>query len=286
MYANDQDEQKTSIIDVLNKIDKEPNEPLNNNTTFNNIDERKHITANYSGFYMMVNFIENNKSDIPEGLRNNCMQNEYGFTLAMYWIRIMRDYIYKMIMGGKINDTVPLWMRHNPEIRDNRGWTIAMHWVMIFKCDVPLWMRHDPCIRNSMGKTIGMFYLAVLSDIQDTSLPQHNNLTPETFLPLWMIHSADIYDEDGYNIIDYWLKFTNLDIPNWMLHENLNKQNKMGETLAMSWIIHRKNIPPDYIKCDNTIKTTYGMTIEDIFRKYISSYCIPDWICGKQEENI
>lgn len=287
MYANDNVNQKTSIIDVLDEIDKESNESLNDSaTTFDNSVVRKHV-VNYSGFYMMVKFIEKNKSDVPESLRNNCMQNEYGFTLAMYWIRIMQNYIYKMIQTGKLNETIPLWMRHDPEIRDNRGWTIAMHWVTVFKCDVPQWMRHDPYIRNTMGKTIGMIYLTSLYDIQNTRITSnllHNELTPETFLPLWMRHETSVYDKDGNSIIDYWLRFTNLDIPSWMLPKNLNEQNKLGETLAMLWIIHRKTPPPDNIKCDCALKTKYEMTIKDIFEKNIPYHDVPDWMSENQEE--
>lgn len=278
MYTNSQNDHETSIIDVLNKIDEESNEQLNDNTASNDINE--HVTANYSGFYMMINFIESNKSDIPESLRNNCMQNEFGFTLAMYWIRIMQDYIYKMIQGGKINETVPKWMRHNPEIRDNRGWTIAMHWVMIFKCDVPLWMRHDPRLQNSRGKTIGMIYLMNL-------LPDAK--TSEVCLPTWMRHEINIFDEDGNGIIDYWLKFTNLTIPNWIKPDNIYSfTNKNGETCAMSWIIHRKTMPPDELKCDLNLKTTYGMTIMNIYKKVMTSVSkvekSSNWIIHDEDE--
>ena len=293
MYVNAEINEKTSIIDILNEIDKKSNENENEMLNVNNYKYEQNVNSaskratNYSGFYVMVKFIEDNKSDVPESLRNKCMQNEYGFTVAMYWIRIMQNYIYKMIQTGKINETIPLWMRHNPEIRDNRGWTIAMHWVTVFKCDVPLWMRHDPYIQNSMGKTIGMLYLTVLYDVQnisDVNYIQQCEITSETFLPLWMRHDTNICDNDGNSIIDYWLKFTNLDVPTWMLPKDINEQNKMGETIAMLWVIHRKTPPPLDIKCNCSLKTAYGMTIKDIFKKLVPCGDVPNWMYERENE--
>ena len=268
---------ENSIINILDKIDVEEKDVKRDNEVSSH-DQND----NYSGFYMMVNYINNNKSDIPESLRNNCMQNEYGFTLAMHWIRIMQNYICKMIREGKINETVPKWMRHNPEIKDNHGWTIAMHWVSIFGCDVPLWMRHNPCLQNSKGKTIGMFYLMNLSS---------NAKTSEVCLPTWMRHEINIFDEDGNGIIDYWLQFTNLDIPNWIKPDNIYSfTNKNGETCAMSWIIHRKTMPPDELKCDLNLKTTYGMTVVDIYKKVISNVSkvekASNWIIEDEDMNV
>ena len=136
-----------NINDKPNVNDQNVNVKSNENET--NEDNKTNDTPNvfynnYSGFYLMVNYIRNNKSDVPETLRNKSLQNEYGFTVATYWIQIMYNYIIKLIQKGEINNAVPSWMKHNPEMRDNLDWTIAMHWVSIFKCDVPLWMRHDP----------------------------------------------------------------------------------------------------------------------------------------------
>ena len=319
MNNHEQAENNTSIIEILNTIDNHDglnantNENVNvtdnvnnvnTNENFNkNVNENSNVNVNakndgnnpvhdnYSGFYLMVNYIRNNKSDVPEALRNKCLQNEYGFTVATYWIQIMCNYINKLIQKGEINNTVPLWMRHNPEIRDNLDWTIAMHWVSIFKCDVPLWMRHDPLLQNSNGKTIAMLYLTVaLSTPLSSATSTFNYLNEDTFLPIWMRHDNNVYDKDGNSIIDYWLEYTTFDIPKWMLSDDTNNiKNLNGETIAMSWIIHRKSLPPEEYKCEPTLKTNYNMTIRDICNKVIPNVDLPKWMlseCEAERENL
>lgn len=216
-----------------------------------------------SGFNFMVNYIRKYKSDIPEELRNKCMINEDGLTLATYWIKIMEKEINNMIKHGSFDECVPKWMRHDPEIKDKHGWTIAYHWVTIFNCDVPKWMRHEPNLQNSKGKTIGMIYLM-------------NSNTNKRDFPDWMQCDVSIFDEFGNSILDYWLEFNDLDIPEWM---GIDKHfvNGNGETVEMSWLIHRKRVPPnkwrqchedehDIIKYDKNIKTKTGFTYKDIYR--------------------
>lgn len=311
MDQHKQSENNTSIIEILNTIDNDSNlntnenvkdnhsenvKDVNENTNVNNkdvnvksnenINDKSNLVYNnYSGFYLMVNYIRNNKSDVPETLRNKCLQNEYGFTVATYWIQIMCNHINKLIQKGEINNTVPLWMRHNPEIRDNLDWTIAMHWVSIFKCDVPLWMRHDPLLQNLNGKTIAMLYLTVaLSTPLSSATNTLNYLNEDTFLPIWMRHDNNVYDKDGNSIIDYWLEYTTFDIPKWMLSDDINNiKNLNGETLAMSWVIHRKSLPPEEYKCESTLKTNYNMTIRDICNKVIPNVDLPKWMSNERE---
>lgn len=283
--VNDNKNNKESSNENLNKnVNENDNENVNENVNAKN-EENHSVYNNYSGFYLMVNYIRNNKSDVPETLRNKCLQNEYGFTVATYWIQIMCNYINKLIQKGEINNTVPLWMRHNPEIRDNLDWTIAMHWVSIFKCDVPLWMRHDPLLQNSNGKTIAMLYLTVaLSTHLSLATNTLNYLNEDTFLPIWMRHDNNVYDKDGNSIINYWLEYTTFDIPKWMLSDDTNNiKNLNGETIAMSWIIHRKSLPPEEYKCEPTLKTSYNMTIRDICNKVIPNVDLPKWMLSEHE---
>lgn len=220
----------------------------------------------YSGFYVMANFIKTEKKDVPEELRNKCMINEHGITLAVYWLLYMKDLIEKQIASGRRDVCVPEWMRHDPEHKDKRDWTIAMHWITMFNCDVPKWMHHDPNIQNSKGKTVGMLYLM-----------DPNN---EEEYPNWMICDVNKFDEYGNSILDYWLEYTVLDIPEWMVGVDKNFRNGNGETTEMSWIIHRKSVPPKNlrltsededgtIRCDKNIKTKYGMTYKDIYNKVL-----------------
>ena len=186
-----------------------------------------------SGFNFMVNYIRKYKSDIPEELRNKCMINEDGLTLATYWIKIMEKEINNMIKHGSFDECVPKWM------------------------------RHEPNLQNSKGKTIGMIYLM-------------NSNTNKRDFPDWMQCDVSIFDEFGNSILDYWLEFNDLDIPEWM---GIDKHfvNGNGETVEMSWLIHRKRVPPnkwrqchedehDIIKYDKNIKTKTGFTYKDIYR--------------------
>ena len=285
---NTKDNHSENIKDVHENINVKPNENVNENDKYvnvkpnenennednENIDDKSNVVYNnYSGFYLMVNYIRNNKSDVPETLRNKCLQNEYGFTVATYWIQIMYNYINKLIQKGEINK------------RDNLDWTIAMHWISIFKCDVPLWMRHDPLLQNSNGKTIAMLYLTVaLSTPISSATRTFNYLNEDTFLPIWMRHDNTIYDKDGNSIVDYWLEYTTFDIPKWMLSDDGNDiKNLNGETIAMSWIIHRKSLPPEEYKCEPTLKTNYNMTIRDICNKVIPNVDLPKWMLSEHE---
>ena len=116
MNQQKQSENDTSIIEILNTIDNDNN--LNTNEHFHEVNENTNVKPNvntkdvnvkpngndqnvnvkpnetnednktndipnvvynnYSGFYLMVNYIRNNKSDVPETLRNKCLQrNQY-----------------------------------------------------------------------------------------------------------------------------------------------------------------------------------------------------------------
>lgn len=222
----------------------------------------------YSGFYLMLNFIRCHKSDVPEELRNDCIINENGLTLAMYWIRFMKKEISEMIKQGQVEETVPKWMRHDPNLTDKNGWTIANHWIEIFKCDVPKWMRCNPNKQNSRGKTIGMFWLMI---------PRECNKNVE--FPEWMRCECDKFDEHGNSILDYWLEYTIDDVPDWM-NIDKNFRNGNGETPEMSFVIHRADEGcPNHLRqtketdewhvaqiiYNKNIKTNYGFTYKDIY---------------------
>ena len=232
--------------------------------------------CNYTGFYTMVAYINKNKTDVPEQLRNKCMRNEFGLTLAMYWLTIMKKQIALMILQNNYQDSVPLWMRHDPELKDDMGWTIAMHWVSLFKCDVPLWMRHTPTLQNNKHKTIAMLYLINLAD-------ELNDINADDVLPEWMKHEPDIFDEDGYSIIDYWLECTTHDIPDWLNTVN-EFTNNNGETIAMSYVIHRHEIPPIKYKHDPNLKSKYNLTIEELCTNIIHNVNIPEWMHVNEEK--
>lgn len=252
------------------------NSSINSSTddvnTDSSINEDKRPTT---GFYLMLNYIKANKTDVPVELRNGCMHDEYDFTLAMHWIYEMKEVIKKLINCGKINETVPLWMRHRPDLRDKNGWTIAMHWVMMFKCDVPLWMRHDPTIQNSrFHKTVAMIYLSLFI----------GNKVKNFIMPEWMQYTLKLFDNEGNTIASYWLGCTEDDLPEWILRESENGDfvNGNGETLAMEWIIHRKSAPPLNLMCNPKLKTKYGMTISDLYYDLIDKFkdepTMPQWM--------
>ena len=131
-----------------------------------------------SEFHRMVNYIHEHKSDVPEELRSKCKTDENGFTIAMHWLRIMKNEINELIDDDDVENTIPKWMWHDSEIVDKQKWSIAMHWVSIFHCDVPKWMRHNPNLQNAKGKTIGMLYLMSLmegknkKDVKDIYFPE------------------------------------------------------------------------------------------------------------------
>ena len=262
-------------------------ESINSNSTDEIVNEHtdssineKEDTRPTAGFYLMLNYIKANKADVPVELRNTCMHDEYDFTLAMHWIYEMKDVINKMIGCGKINETVPLWMRHRPDLRDRNGWTIAMHWVMMFKCDVPTWMRHDPTIQNSrFHKTVAMIYLSLFI----------GNKAKNFIMPEWMQHTLKLFDNEGNTVASYWLGCTEDDLPEWILRESENGDfvNENGETLAMEWIIHRKSAPPLNLMCNPKLKTKYGMTVGDLYYSVIDRFkdesTMPQWMKTDEE---
>ena len=111
-----------------------------------------------------------------------------------------------------------------------------------------------------------------------------NYINEDTFLPIWMRHDNNVYDKDGNSIIDYWLEYTTFDIPKWMLSDDINNiKNLNGETLAMSWVIHRKSLPPEEYQCEPMLKTSYNMTIRDICNKVIPNVDLPKWMLSEHE---
>ena len=218
---------------------------------------------------MMINYIMKYRSDVPEELRNGCMVDENGLTVAMYWIRIMGKEI-KSLLEKKTSseDVVPKWMIHDPNLQDKEGWTIAMHWIEIFgELECPSWMRCDGNIQNKKGKTVGMFYL----------------MTKKQFVsfPSWMRCRADLFDVYGNGILDYWLEYTDDDVPDW-IDVDKGFRNGNGESPEMSWLIHRKSLPPEklretrdhkvnnhYVRImyDKNIKTDYNLTYKDVYQR-------------------
>lgn len=236
--------------------------------------------SNYSGFRTMINYIMRYKADVPEELRNGCMVDENGLTVAMYWIRIMEKEI-KFLLEKKLNDNVvPKWMIHDPNLRDKEGWTIAMHWIEIYgEAECPSWMRCDGNIQNRKGKTVGMFYLMVRRGEEvETKEGKKKQLV---HFPDWMKCRADLFDAYGNGILDYWLEYTNNDIPEWI---NVDKsfRNGNGESPEMSWLIHRKSLPPEELRetqdhkvnehyartlYNKNIKTNYNFTYKDVYQR-------------------
>ena len=60
--------------------------------------------------------------------RDPSIRNEYGNTLAMYWI---------MIFGTD----PPEWMRYDPKIQNDYGYTLAKIWIMNVQTEPPEWMK-------------------------------------------------------------------------------------------------------------------------------------------------
>ena len=142
-----------------------------------------------------------------------------------------------------------------------------MHWIEIFgELECPSWMRCDGNIQNKKGKTVGMFYL----------------MTKRGFVsfPDWMRCRVDLFDAYGNGILDYWLEYTISSIPEWI---NVDKgfRNGNGESPEMSWLIHRKSLPPEELRetrdhkvnnhCrimyDKNIKTDYNFTYKDVYQR-------------------
>lgn len=179
--------------------------------------------ANKRSFKFMIDYIENNKTDIPENLRCSVMNDEYGLTLAMYWVLIMKN-----------NTPVPRWMQHEPYITDCHKWTIAMHWITTCHTNPPAWMWHKSYLQNDNGKTAGMLMLLY------GTIDNENNDLPD-----WMQHDVNIYDNENYTIVDYWIIICkSKPLPTWIV-EQLNKnelwKNHRGETLREIWQKFREN---------------------------------------------
>ena len=191
----------TDILELLDDIDAN-DANIETNATDSQTELPRYQLQNQRSFQLMVDYIKTHKSDIPEEYRNSCLFDIDNISLAVYWIYTMKT------------APVPNWMRHDPNITDIRGWTIAMHYIYVNHCEPPLWMTCLPTIQTASSKqTVAMMYLMYRNDeLKNTDIPD------------WMRHDADtIIDVDGYNLMDYWVQ-TNDDsapIPNWMKSKNI-----------------------------------------------------------------
>ena len=203
---------------------------------------------NFTGFYIMLNHISISHDDVPLHMRNSCIINERNETLAVHWIYIMHRRIHTALLQNKIEEAIPSWMHHSPDIRDTQGWTIAMHWVQKYGTDTPSWMHHNPTYQNNNGKTVAMLYI------------MHSKEPPN-----WMHHDTNIYDKDGNSILDYWIACTNLPIPSWI--NPINYINGNNEDISIAYLIRRNSPPPLNYHINHKLKTSYHLTYEDIFNK-------------------
>lgn len=170
----------------------------------------------YRGFYLMINFMIMTKHDVPINLRNTCIQNEFGHTLSLYYLIIMKDMIMRMISVGKINEVFPKWMFHNPELRDRSGWTIAMYWIKLFGCDVPLWMRHDPKLKNNDGKTVKDLFIESQKKL-NSSVSNESSISNESNVKSDELNNSgelNKLNKLNSNISDESNEF--IEVPNWM----------------------------------------------------------------------
>lgn len=144
-----------------------------------------------SGFTFMLNFIRDNKSDIPENLRAlDSLTDENGAHLAMHWVYIMKRV------------PVPLWMRCDPNAYDSHGWSVAFHYTYANKSAPPEWMKCDSEHQNAAGKTIGMMFMLYAA--------------PTESFPEWMECSTSIRDAENYTIVDYWIIARRDSLPRWI----------------------------------------------------------------------
>lgn len=203
---------------------------------------------NFAGFYIMLNHIIISHDDVPLHMRNSCIINERNETLAVHWIYIMHRRIHSAILQNKIEEAIPSWMHHSPDIRDTQGWTIAMHWVQKYGTVTPSWMHHNPTYQNNNGKTIAMLYI------------MHSKEPPN-----WMHHDTNIFDKDGNSILDYWIACTNLPIPSWINPNNYINGN--NEDISIAYLIRRNSPPPLNYHINHKLKTSYHQTYEDLFDK-------------------
>lgn len=220
----------------------------------NNDNNNEYSKSTTKSFNMMVNYIKEHKEDIPEGFRGTVLFNEDNLSLATYWV-----YIMKLA-------PVPVWMRHDPDIVDNHGWTIAQHYIMCNNEPPPQWMIHNPTIQNVNGRTTAMMLLLYRNSKQENE-----------DIPSWMVHDINICDSLGYSLVDYWLANNSDDLPEWILEQIEDKKhwtNKLHENIAISYMIRRGCLPPEEYRLTeqeaNEFKTIKGNTYNEIWN-YINS---------------
>jgi len=193
MTNNEDNEYDETQLMTTNNEDDECNETQLMTSTNNNGSKRS--------FNMMVEYIKQHHDDIPEGFRGTCLiDEENNLTLAMYWVYIMKTV------------SVPKWMRHNPDLVDSHGWTIAHHYVATTNEYPPEWMICNPTIKNVNGRTVAMLTLIYRKE-------EYEN----TDIPNWMKHSVNIVDKLGHSLVDYWIYNNKGDIPEWMTEQMNNK---------------------------------------------------------------
>lgn len=258
----------SSILEKLNELDHKQTDNNEMNDDNNNVNnemndsnnmitntEREEIKQKKS-FRLMVDYIKNNKTDIPEEFRGNVMFDDDNLSLAAYWVSIMK------------NAPVPTWMRHDPNIVDKHGWTIAQHYIVCNKTDIiPEWMIHNPKIQNINGRTTAMMSLLYRSSERENE-----------DLPTWMLHDVNVFDELGYSLVDYWLSCNSNDLPNWILDQIDDKKywiNKLGENIAISYLIRHRKLPPEEFRLSEAegeeFRTVKGNTYNDLWN-YFQSY--------------
>ena len=242
----------TDILDLINEAEQLPDSE-NDLPTIEQADTTHSIQAtNSSTMLWMVDFIKQHKTDIPEELRGTITTDDQtGLTLAMHWVHIMK------------NAAVPVWMRHDPKITDNNGWTIAIHYIVTNLTPPPIWMSTDPTIQTSNGRTCAMYLLLYREK-------EHEN----ECIPVWMQHDVNIFDSLGYSLIDYWLATNSGDIPSWML-ENIPDRhhwtNGNGENIAISYMLRRGVIPPDQFALENEEIDTFRTKMNNTYRQLLDS---------------
>lgn len=221
----------SEVLELIDEIEAEQiTEEVETTTNADTDDSGK---VDDSTFHFMVNFIKQNKSDIPEELRGTKLVEEStGFTLATYWV-----YIMKRI-------PVPKWMIHDPNLQDKNGFTIAFHYLTANADYPPSWMIHKPELTNNNGRTIAMCTLLC------RTLNHENEDLPE-----WMRHDVNIFDNLGYSVIDYWLATNSGPIPTWMLEKIDDVKhwtNKLGENIAISYMLRQWVEPPPQFALDES----------------------------------
>lgn len=225
--ANNESQQmnESELLELLDKAETIASDEENNiSSNDEQVDDRA-LIQNDKSFTLMVNYIKDHKTDIPEEFRGSVLiEEETGLTLSMYWIYTMKTF------------SVPKWMRMDPNITDSHGWTLAFHYIYVNQVDPPLWMKHDPTIQNNNKRTIAMYYL----------IHRKTELTNRP-IPEWMIHSPCIFDSAGYSIIDYWLATNTDPIPLYILQQIEDVKtfvNGRNERIVDSFKLMRNNEQP------------------------------------------